>query len=67
MRTRTNKVIEMARMMIKQAKLLKQSGLVREARVLARRAVALNNFGHLISSGRQQPVPVRISDHRSRR
>lgn len=57
---RTNKAIDLARMMIKQAKLLKNAGLMVEARELARRAVALNTLGH----SARTLAPVRISHRR---
>lgn len=57
MTNRMNKALDLARMMIKQAKLLKKAGLVSEARALAVRAIELNALGH--SARRLQPIPVR--------
>ncbi|MEM1376574.1 MAG: hypothetical protein AAGG69_04215 [Pseudomonadota bacterium] len=59
MPSRTNKAMDLARMMIKQAKLLKQAGLTSEARRLARRAIEMNSFGH--SAERLQPVMIRTN------
>ncbi|MEL6819968.1 MAG: hypothetical protein AAFP80_15080 [Pseudomonadota bacterium] len=58
--SRTNKAMDLARMMIKQAKLLKEAGLTSEARRLARRAIEMNTMAH--SSKRAlQPIPVRVN------
>ncbi|MEO0543186.1 MAG: hypothetical protein AAFY99_05145 [Pseudomonadota bacterium] len=58
--SRTNKAMDLARMMIKQAKLLKAAGLTSEARRLAQRAIEMNTMGH--SSERAlQPIPVRTN------
>jgi len=52
--------MDLARMMIKQAKLLKEAGLTSEARRLARRAIEMNTMAH--SSKRAlQPIPVRVN------
>lgn len=56
-------LLDLARTMIKQAKLLKSEGLIAEARGMARRAIELNQIGH--ASMRMQPV--RITQHRSPR
>lgn len=45
-RIRSNTLLDMARMMVKQARMLKSAGLVREARQLARRAIEMNTLGH---------------------
>lgn len=58
MSTRTNLLLDLARIMIKQAKLLKASGLMTEARSIARRAIEFNHAGH--ASMRLQPIPVRV-------
>ncbi len=60
MTTKTDTVLDLARMMIKQAKLLKNAGLMVEARQLARRAIALNTLGH--NAG--ELVPVRAGQRR---
>ena len=57
MSTRPNLLLDLARIMIKQAKLLKAQGLFSEARGMARRAIELNHVGH--ASMRLQPVPVK--------
>ena len=59
MSSRTNKAMDLARMMIKQAKLLKEAGLTSEARRLARRSIEMNSMGH--SAARLQPIPVRVN------
>lgn len=64
MTTRTNKALELAHMMIKQAKMLKSAGLVAEARGLARRALAFKSMGHNYNNMQYQPV--RISTRRYR-
>jgi hypothetical protein len=64
MSTRTNKAFDLARMMIKQAKMLKSAGLVGEARGLAKRALTIKDFGHRWEQQRLQPAPLRISRHR---
>ena len=56
MNNRPNTALELARMMIKQAKMLKKAGLIDEARELARRATDWHAFGHTAA----RPVPVRI-------
>ncbi|MCB1426057.1 MAG: hypothetical protein R3D65_08660 [Zhengella sp.] len=53
---RPSRLNELATMMIKQAKLLKHSGLVAEARELARRALALRSYDRLA----MQPVRIRV-------
>ncbi|WP_306119369.1 MULTISPECIES: hypothetical protein [unclassified Roseitalea] len=53
---RTNKALDLARMMIKQAKLLKNAGLIAEARELARRAIAINGLGH--HAARLEPARI---------
>jgi len=58
MTARTNKALDMARMMIKQAKLLKGAGLIAEASDLAKRAIAINTLGHENLRMRAQPVPI---------
>lgn len=64
MTSRTNKALELAHMMIKQAKMLKSAGLLAEARGLARRALAFKSMGH--NYDRMQYQPVRISSRRHR-
>lgn len=59
MTVRTNKALELARMMIKQAKMLKGAGFATEARTLARRAIEINTMGH--HALRVQAEPVRVS------
>ena len=56
----TDTVLDLARMMIKQAKLLKNAGLMVEARELARRAMALNALGR----NAEELVPVRTGQRR---
>ena len=53
---RSNGLLDLARMMVKQAIMLKRSGLVREARDVARRAIEINALGHR----QMQPKPVKI-------
>ena len=55
--SRSNTIRDLARMMIKQARLLKSAGLINEAKALARRAIALNHAGH--TTDRMQPIAVR--------
>jgi hypothetical protein len=62
MSSRSSLILDLARIMIKQAKLLKSQGLLAEAREFARRAVELNHAGH--ASQRLQPVPVRVKRRR---
>ncbi|QKV17687.1 hypothetical protein [Oricola thermophila] len=61
MSTRSNLLLDLARMMIKQARLLKAQGLLAEARAMARRAIELDHAGH--AAARLQPIPVK-SRHR---
>ncbi len=56
--TRENKALDLARMMIKQAKFLKRAGMVSEARSMARRAWEMNVMAH--ATAKLEPVPVRI-------
>jgi len=62
MTVRSNKALDLARMMITQAKLLKGSGLIAEAKALARRAIEINAIGH--QATRLQAQPVRIAGPR---
>lgn len=62
MSRRPTLVLDLARIMIKQAKLLKAQGLLAEARSIARRAIELNQMGH--ASQRLQPIPVRAKYRR---
>lgn len=57
--TRSNRLLELARMMVKQAIMLKRSGLVREARLLAQRAIEINARGH--REMRARPARICIS------
>ncbi|MDZ7824376.1 MAG: hypothetical protein U5K75_10310 [Ahrensia sp.] len=59
---RTNKALELARMMIKQAKLLKSAGMAIEARAMARRAWDMNVMAHGTES--LVPIPVRVTARR---
>lgn len=54
---RTNGLLELARMMVKQAIMLKRSGAGRDAVALARRAIKLNALGH--AQLKMQPVRVK--------
>jgi hypothetical protein len=54
---RSNKALDLARMMIKQAKLLKRAGMVSEARSVARRAWEMNLMAH--ATAKLQPIHVR--------
>ena len=56
MSTRPHFLLDLARIMIKQAKLLKSQGLFSEARGMARRAIEINQIGH--ASMRVRPVRV---------
>lgn len=62
MSTRSNMLLDLARVMIKQAKLLKAQGLLAEARAVARRAIEFDHAGH--AAMRLQPVPVRAKNNR---
>ena len=62
MSSRSSLVLDLARIMIKQAKLLKSQGLFAEARSIARRALELNHVGH--ASQRLQPIPIRVKNRR---
>lgn len=53
---KSGRLTDLAIMMIKQARLLKQGGLLAEARELARRALALRAYDRLAP----QPVRVRV-------
>ncbi|MEM0899137.1 MAG: hypothetical protein AAGI92_04210 [Pseudomonadota bacterium] len=55
---RTNKALDLARMMIKQARVLKEAGLFPESRGLARRALAMKSLGH--SAKQPALAPLRI-------
>ncbi len=54
---RTNGLLDLARMMVKQAIMLKHTGLKRDALALARRAIKINTLGH--AQLKMQPVRVR--------
>lgn len=58
MSNRSNMLLDLARVMIKQAKLLKAQGLLAEARAVARRAIEFDHAGH--AAMHLQPVPVRV-------
>lgn len=62
--TRTNKALDLARMMIKQAKFLKRAGMVKEARSMARRAWEMNVMAH--ATTKLQPIPVHVSNRNMR-
>ena len=62
MSSRPTLLLDLARLMIKQAKLLKAQGLFAEARSMARRAIELTHVGH--ASARLEPVPVRARRRR---
>lgn len=62
MQTRHNLLFDLARVMIKQARLLKAQGMFAEARAAALRAIDLNSAGH--ASARLQPVRVRARQRR---
>lgn len=53
---RSNKLLELAHMMVKQAIMLKRSGSKRDAVALARRAISINTLGH--AQMRLNPVRV---------
>ncbi|WP_165784302.1 hypothetical protein [Zhengella mangrovi] len=53
---KTSRLTDLAAMMIKQARMLKETGLAAEARSLARRALALRAYDRLSL----QPVRVRV-------
>lgn len=57
---RSNKLLELARMMMKQARILRDAGLPSEAEALARRALSLKADGW----AQRVPVPVRINGRR---
>ncbi len=59
---RSNTLLELARKMIKQAKMLRDAGLAQEARDLARRAMMLDSCGWAART----PQPVRIPVRRQR-
>lgn len=54
--------LDLARMMIKQAKILREAGLVKEAADLARKAMAIDTAGWQARS--LQPVPIRVAVRR---
>ena len=56
MSTRPTLLLDLARLMIKQAKYLKSLGLVAEAKGIARRAIELNHVGH--AAMRMQPARI---------
>ncbi|WP_421848806.1 hypothetical protein [Oricola sp.] len=56
MSSRRSLLLDLARVMIKQAKLLKHQGLIAEARSIALRAIELNHLGH--AAMRAQPVEI---------
>lgn len=58
MTARSNRALDLARMMIKQAKLLKGAGLAADAKALARRAITINAIGH--RAMQMQAEPIRI-------
>jgi len=62
MTDRSQTLFQLARMMIKQARMLRDAGLVAEARALAKRAIAMDSCGWAARS--PQPVPVRIRQRR---
>lgn len=55
----TNRLLELARMMVKQAIMLKRTGLKRDAIALARRAIRINTLGH--AQLKLRPAKVRIN------
>ncbi|TCD10942.1 hypothetical protein [Oricola cellulosilytica] len=62
MSSRTNFLFDLARIMIRQARLLKAEGLISEAKAVAKRAVEINHMGHAA-----QLQPVRIRTDRAHR
>ncbi len=54
---RSNGLLELARMMVKQAIMLKRTGLKRDAIALARRAIEINTLGH--AQMKLKPIRVR--------
>lgn len=62
MSSRTYFLLDLARIMIRQARLLKAEGLVADAREMAKRAIEINHMGHAA-----QLQPVRIRADRARR
>lgn len=59
---RSNTLLDLARMMIKQAKMLRDAGLVQEARDLAQRAMMLDSCGW--ASRAPQPVRIPVRNRR---
>lgn len=62
MTTTSKTLLDLARMMIKQARILRDAGLATEARALAARALAVNADGWAQRSA--APVPVRVKARR---
>ena len=63
-RRQATQFLDLARLMVKQARLLRDEGLTSRAGELARRAIAFDRLGWTM----MQPVPVRaISDRRMKR
>lgn len=55
--------LDLARMMIKQAKILREAGLVQEARELARKAMAIDTAGWQARSHGLVPVKAVVRRH----
>ncbi len=55
--------LDLARMMIKQARILREAGLVKEAGELALKAMAIDTAGWNARS--PQPVPIRVAVRRN--
>ena len=60
MQTRQNarRLLDLARVMVKQARILRDEGFAARAREVARRAIALDRLGWSLM--KPQPAPVRI-------
>jgi hypothetical protein len=56
---RSNGLLELARMMVKQAIMLRRTGLKRDAIALARRAIEINTLGH--AQLKPKPVKLRVN------
>ncbi len=58
-KNQSNVLIDLSRMMIKQARMLRDAGLVADAKALAQRAIMLDSCGWAARSLEPVRVPVR--------
>lgn len=66
MTTRSNArtLLDLARAMVKQARMLRDEGFGTRAREVARRAIALDRLGWALMQPQPRPAPVRITASR---